>query len=122
MLMSMPIIFPRALVQTLLAGAQDAPDAQRLGLLCGADLTHARVHWATVGEPLDMLLTRHADALATLITHPDTPPVPTAADRAQPRPPSQLLIIASLQTRGVLEMRAFDNTATDDNGLPITLF
>lgn len=122
MLMSMPIIFPRALVQTLLAGAQDVPDRQRIGLLCGTDLTHARVHWATDNEPLNMLLTRHADALATLITHPDTPPIPTAADQAQPRPPSQLLIIASLQTRGVLEMRAFDHSVTDDNGLPITLF
>lgn len=117
----MNLVFPRALVQDILSGAQDKPNNSRHGLVCGSDFQHARVEWAdAVG--LQDALAAHPDALATLVTHPDTPPVPTADEASAPRPVSQLLLVASLQIKGVLEMRAFNAETEADNGLPITIF
>lgn len=117
----MNLVFPRALVQHILAGAQDQPSSPRHGLICGSDFDHARVEWAD-GDSLNDTLAAHSDALATLITHPDTPPIPTADEASAPRPSSQLLLVASLQIKGVLEMRAFDAQTPTGNGLPITIF
>ncbi len=117
----MSFVFSRFLVQHILAGAQEYPDRSRHGVICGADFQTGTVHWADATD-LQGLLQQFPDALATLITHPDTPPVPTAEEASAPRPPSQLLLVASLQTKGVLEMRAFDTHADDSNGVPITLF
>ncbi len=114
-------VFSRALVQDILAGAQAAPDAARTGLICGPDFQQGRVQWLPPEALADALQTR-TDALATLVTHPDSPPEPSAAESALPRPSSGLLLIASLQTRGVLEMRAFNRDAADAAGVPITLF
>lgn len=117
----MSFVFERALVQHILFGAQESPEQTRHGIICGESFSNGRVIWATEGD-LNTLLVAHPDALATLVTHPDTPPVPTAEEAAAPRPKSGLLLVASLQTKGVLEMRAFDAQADDANGLPITLF
>lgn len=117
----MSFVFDRFLVQHILFGAQEHPDQTRHGLICGNSFSDGRVVWATL-DGIDALLTEHPDALATLVTHPDTPPIPTAEEAAAPRPNSGLLLVASLQTKGVLEMRAFDGSTDNASGLPITLF
>nr|MBV6629859.1 hypothetical protein [Oceanococcus sp. HetDA_MAG_MS8] len=119
--MTSSFVFSRSLVQDILAGAQDCPNDTRCGLICGSNFEAARVLWVELSA-LDTTLAQHPDALATLVTHPDTPPEPSVAERELPRPQSQLLLIASLNTRGVLEMRAFDNHQADAQGIPITLF
>lgn len=121
----MNFVFSRFLVQHILAGAQEYPDRSRHGVICGPDFQTGTVHWANDSDgasDIAGLLRQYPDALATLVTHPDTPPVPTAQEMNAPRPASQLLLVASLQTKGVLEMRAFDDNAGDSNGVPITLF
>ncbi len=117
----MNFVFSRFLVQDILAGAQECPEQSRVGVICGPDFQTGSVHWADARDIAD-LLQAHPDAIATLITHPDTPPVPTASEAQAPRPASRLLLVASLQTKGVLEMRAFDDAAADSDGVPITLF
>ncbi len=117
----MNFVFSRFLVQDILAGAQEQPQQTRLGVICGPDFQTGSVHWAD-NTDLESLLRAHPDAIASLVTHPDTPPIPTASEAQAPRPESRLLLVASLQTRGVLEMRAFDDAAADSDGVPITLF
>jgi hypothetical protein len=119
--MTSPYVFSRSLVQHILAGAQARPDTTRRGLICGTDFQAARVLWCD-SHDVATALQQHPDALATLVTHPDTPPEPSTEERTLPRPANQLLLIASLNTRGVLEMRAFDNHQADAQGIPITLF
>lgn len=119
--MTSPYVFSRSLVQHILAGAQARPDVSRRGLICGTDFRCARVVWSDEHD-IDTALQEHADALATLVTHPDSPPEPSSLERALPRPATQLLLIASLNTRGVLEMRAFNDHQADAQGIPITLF
>lgn len=117
--MTMTPVFSRALVQDLLHGAQATPEQSRLGLIRGSDFQSARVEWLPAAPQSSAL---DASVLATLVTHPDSPPEPNAEDLQLPRPPSGWLIIASLNTKGVLEMRAFTPDSTDPSGLPIRLF
>jgi proteasome lid subunit RPN8/RPN11 len=53
------------------------------------------------------------DLFAIVHSHPESPPVPSAADMQEAGYPQAYYIIVSLNTRGVLEMRGFKKADGD---------
>ena len=54
-------------------------------------------------------------------SHPETPPQPSARDLREDYYPDTLKLIVSLNTRGVLEMRAFDTRQASVREIPLEL-
>jgi proteasome lid subunit RPN8/RPN11 len=122
-----PIQLPRKLLQQLLHQAQATPDLEICGLI-GLDETDQQLY----GYPIDnsdptpqsryqLDSQQHIAAMTTMRelgqrlfaiyhSHPSAPAEPSAADIAQASYPDALQLIISLNTRGVLALRAFSIT------------
>ncbi len=128
----------RTLATRLLKQAQTSPQQRVCGLLLGhngqpkdivglpnvaGEPAHAyAIDPADYAGALASARTRDLEPMALYYSHPDSPPVPDAADlQAQPATDCLLLVI-SLNTKGVLEMRAFaprDGRAAE---IPVQIF
>jgi len=117
------VALPRPLVNRLLSDAQAHPDEEVCGLI-GARDGHASSIYPVPnvsGDParlFDMEPKALIDAMRTLRergeslfaiyhSHPHAPAVPSAEDLRQAAYPDAVYLIISLDTQGVLEMRAW---------------
>lgn len=122
--MTLPAVsFPRPLVNQLLHYAQSSPEAEVCGLLGGRAghpgsfhpvrnaAPHPASRYALDPEDQAQALRRMREAgeelFAVFLSHPAAPPEPSAADLEVAAHPDALYLIASLDTKGVLEMRGF---------------
>ena len=92
------ICLPRKLTNQLLHLAQISPNAEVCGLV-GANADGLPTSCYPVNKP--RCLVRQP------LRFPDTPAMPSATDIAQASYPDAVHLIISLNTKGVLEMRAF---------------
>ncbi len=121
--MSETIILPRNLVQKLFAHAQTDPALEVCGLISsrnGEPLRHYPVA-NVAGEPdhlFDMdqagqvaamkaMRERGEELFAIYHSHPSAPAEPSAQDRELLAYPDAVYLIISLNTKGVLELRAW---------------
>lgn len=132
------ITLSRTLATQLLKYAQNSPQQRVCGLLLGRDSNAQRVvplpnrastpqtSHAIAAEDfaaaVSVALNDGLQPLAVYHSHPDSPPVPGEGDRAASPDPQLPLLVISLDTKGVLEMRAFVPTDDSLQETPVTIF
>jgi len=127
--MNSELVLPRTLVNQILTHAQQHEHTESCGLISAADGIPA--HYYAVKniapdpstrfemEPKQQIAAmKHMrehdeDLLAIVHSHPQSPPVPSTRDMQDAGYPDAYYIIVSLNTRGVLEMRAFKKADGD---------
>lgn len=116
-------LLPRLLVNQLLQHAQQQPEREVCGLIGSRNGDPTRFYPIANVAPTPTCLfamdpaqqiaaLRHMreggeDLFAIYHSHPQSPPVPSRIDIENANYPEALFIIASLQTKGVLELRAY---------------
>jgi proteasome lid subunit RPN8/RPN11 len=121
--MNPELVLPRKLVNQILTHAQQHEQTESCGLVSATAGSPA--HYYAVKniapdpssrfemEPKQQIaamkhMREHDEALLAIVhSHPQSPPVPSATDMQDYGYPDAFYIIVSLNTRGVLEMRAF---------------
>lgn len=132
------IRLPRKLTNQLLHLAQISPEAEVCGLV-GANADGIPVSCYPINnsaqtpktrfllEPSQQIAAMKAirdkneNLFAIYHSHPDTPAVPSATDIEQASYPEAVHLIISLNTKGVLEMRAFKIVEDSVRELPLRL-
>lgn len=128
-------LIPRPLATKLLFEAQKQPDREVCGLLGGVDQQPSRLYptpnvSATPERAFEMepqaqieamrsMRERGEQLLAVYHSHPATPPEPSARDLAELGYPETLVLIISLNIKGVLEMRAWQQTSGQPAEVPL---
>ena len=125
--MNSELVLPRKLVNQILTHAQQHEHTEACGLISASGGSPA--HYYAVRniasdpstrfemEPKQQIaamkhMREHGEELMAIVhSHPMSPPVPSASDIQQTGYPDAYYIIVSLNTRGVLEMRAYQITA-----------
>ncbi|GAW85064.1 conserved hypothetical protein [Bathymodiolus platifrons methanotrophic gill symbiont] len=131
------IAIPRKIVQSLLHHAQQTPEQEVCGLISSLNNTpyHCYPIENTATQPerffnLDpqqqiqaMASMREKDEqlFAIYHSHPSAPAVPSSTDIEQANYPDTLYIIISLNTKGVLELRAYQIADTQFLEVPLRL-
>ena len=133
--MNSELVLPRKLVNQILTHAQQHEHSESCGMISAASGTPA--HYYAVKniaedpathfemEPKQQIAAmkhmreHEEDLLAIVHSHPSSPPVPSATDVQETGYPDAYYIIVSLNTKGVLEMRAF--RFSDDAMQPVDL-
>ncbi|MGH8475584.1 MAG: M67 family metallopeptidase [Methylococcales bacterium] len=126
------VLFPRPLVNQLLHQAQISPQREICGLIGArheipvsiypvkniADLPALRFRMdpAEQIQAIRQIRENHEDLFAIYHSHPSAPAEPSLSDLEQVGYPDLLQIIISLNTKGVLEMRAFQYGARGVTG------
>ena len=87
------LTLPRKTVQTVMAFAQEKPQD---------------VQTCYITSDLNFAACRPSNSWAVVVTHPDQNTQPTESDLAQALD-SELLLVLSLNTKGVLEIQAWEN-------------
>lgn len=117
------LVIPRQLANQILAHAQHNPENEICGLI-GAQHHQARNYYPvpnvaadtatrfSMDEPAQIaamkaMREQGEELLAIVHSHPHSSPVPSALDQAQHQYPDAYYLIVSLNTVGVLELRAF---------------
>ncbi len=132
------LLISRQLATRLLGAAQAAPHCKVCGLIGGRDgqpLHHYPVANAAADPATEFRLDSaqrdqaeqdlHANGeelLGVYHSHPATPPLPSASDLQACGDSAGLLFVISLNTKGVLEMRAFEPTAGGAAEVPLQVF
>jgi proteasome lid subunit RPN8/RPN11 len=117
------VALPRALVNRLLAHAQQSPEAEVCGFIAAKDGVPVEVYPVAnaatdPGHLFAMDAAAQIDAMRTMRergetlfaiyhSHPHAPAAPSRRDLAEAAYPDALYLIISLDTRGVLDMRGF---------------
>lgn len=117
------VLLPRPLVNQMLHQAQTSPDTEVCGLIAAKDGRPTRFIPVTnvAGQPdrlFSMAPKQQIDALRRMReegeelfgifhSHPRSPAVPSDRDLQEAGYPNALYLIASLNTKGVLEMRGY---------------
>ena len=121
--MTNALILPRALVQDLFHHAQSAPDAEVCGLIAqtkSQQLRRLKIR-NVVSDPSRLFRMDEAEQVAAMQamrqaeetlfaiyhSHPSAPAVPSARDLEEIGYPDAWQLIISLNTKGVLELRAW---------------
>lgn len=129
------LVIPRPLATKLLFEAQKRPEVEVCGLVGAADGRPASLYpVANVAETpersflldpqqqievMRIMRERGEDLLAVYHSHPATPPEPSARDLDEIGYPDALLLIISLNIKGVLEMRAWQRGDTGVHEIPL---
>ena len=133
--MNAELVLPRKLVNQILTHAQQHANTEACGLLSARDGEPAG-YYAVKNiaddpsarfemEPKQQIaamkhMREHGEQLFGIVhSHPMSPPVPSASDLQAAGYPDACYIIVSLNTRGVLEMRAY--RIIDDAMQPVDL-
>jgi proteasome lid subunit RPN8/RPN11 len=127
--MNTELVLPRKLVNQILTHAQQHEHSESCGLISASGGSPAHyyavkniaadpsVHFEM--EPKQQIaamkhMREHGEDLFAIVhSHPESPPVPSAADMQEAGYPEAYYIIVSLNTRGVLEMRGFKKADGD---------
>lgn len=131
------LLLPRHLVQDLFHQAQLAPEREVCGLISQASDGSLRCYPVAnvAGDPthsFDMdaqgqinalreIRERSESLFAIYHSHPDAPPEPSERDRTEVSFPQAYYLIISLNTKGVLEMRAWQNRDDQFSELPLKI-
>jgi proteasome lid subunit RPN8/RPN11 len=131
------ILLPRNLVQQMFHQAQASPDSEVCGLISAANGEVRRCYPVAnvAGEPahlFDMdpqgqvralreIRERGETLFAIYHSHPHAPPEPSARDCEQISHPDAYYLIISLNTKGVLEMRAWKPVGRDMREVPLKI-
>jgi proteasome lid subunit RPN8/RPN11 len=131
------IILPRNLVQQMFHQAQAAPESEICGLISAINGEARRCYPVpnVSGDPahlFDMdpqgqirtlreIRERGETLFAIYHSHPHTPPEPSARDRELTSFPEAYHLIISLNTKGVLEMRAWKPADHDMREVPLKI-
>ena len=133
--MTSELVLPRKLVNQILTHAQQHEHTESCGLISKLDDTPA--HYYAVKniaadpathfemEPKQQIaamkhMREHGEELYAIVhSHPQSHPVPSASDMHDAGYPEAYYIIVSLNTKGVLEMRAY--RTADQNMEPVEL-
>ncbi|MEQ8800031.1 MAG: M67 family metallopeptidase [Phycisphaerales bacterium] len=129
------LLMPRPLATKLLFEAQKRPDAEVCGLVGGVEGSPANLYpVANVAddptrqflmdphEQVDAMraMRERGEALLAIYhSHPVTPPEPSARDLDELGYPDALLLIISLNIKGVLEMRGWRKTGSGVQEIPL---
>ncbi len=131
------VVLPRSIVNQVLAHAQRSPESEVCGLVGARGGEPQRVYPVgnVADEPSALFrmdpkgqvdaMRRMREAGETLFaiyhSHPRSPAEPSARDLAEAAYPEALYLIVSLDTEGVLQMRAFrlENGAISDVDLVV---
>lgn len=130
------LIIPRPLATKLLFEAQKQPDEEVCGLVGArngepvslypvANVAPDRAHRFDMDpagqlQAMKTLRERGETLWAVYHSHPDAPPEPSARDLAELGYPEAVYLIISLNTKGVLEMRAWQaNEASGMDEIPL---
>lgn len=132
------ITLSRELAMQLLKHAQTSPQARVCGLLLGdaegpREIMHLHNQAADAGQrhavdtqefdnAVSQAQARGLSPLALYHSHPHSPPTPDSADRAACPDPALMLVVISLNIKGVLEMRAFTPMQGDLHETPVQIF
>lgn len=132
------ITLSRELAMQLLKHAQTSPQQRVCGLLLGqsgepreilplrnTSDTPASTHRIDPQEYATALRDAQArglEPLAVYHSHPHSPPMPDATDRAASPDPALSLLVISLNIKGVLEMRAFSPVQRELHETPVQIF
>jgi proteasome lid subunit RPN8/RPN11 len=117
------VLLPRNLVQQMFHQAQASPESEVCGLISAMNGAVQRCYPVSnvSGDPahlfdmdakgqvqaLSEIRERGESLFAIYHSHPHAPPEPSARDREQITYPEAYYLIISLNTKGVLEMRAW---------------
>lgn len=117
------LVLPRRLAVQLLHAAQCSPDAEICGLVAASDgqpvrylavpnvadepAREFRMDDAALVAAMQAIRERQQTLLAVFHSHPSAPAVPSARDLAENGYPEAISLIASLNIKGVLELRAW---------------
>lgn len=131
------ILVPRNLVQQMFHQAQAMPEAEVCGLISAANGVVLRCYPVpnVSGDPahlFDMDLQGQVQAMreirergevlfAIYHSHPHAPPEPSARDRELTSYPEAYHLIISLNTKGVLEMRAWKPIVDGMTEVPVKI-
>jgi len=131
------ITLHRSLVNRLLHEAQTRPDHEVCGLIGGKDGHPCSLYPATniAGDPQRHFLLDPKDQIAAMKrmrergeslfaiyhSHPTAPAVPSREDIEQIGYDDALLVIISLETKGVLELRAFRLEPSQIQEIPLEM-
>ena len=133
--MNAELVLPRKLVNQILTHAQQHEHTEACGLISASAGKPA--HYYAVKniaadpsahfdmEPKQQIaamkyMREHGEELMAIVhSHPTSPPVPSASDMQQSGYPEAYYLIVSLNTKGVLEMRAY--RIADEEMQPVTL-
>jgi [CysO sulfur-carrier protein]-S-L-cysteine hydrolase len=131
------ILLPRNLVQQMFHQAQASPDSEICGLISAADGSVNRCYPVAnvAGDPahlFDMdaagqlralreIRERGETLFAIYHSHPHAPPEPSARDRELTAYPEAYHLIVSLNTKGVLELRAWKPVAGGMVEVPVKI-
>jgi proteasome lid subunit RPN8/RPN11 len=129
------LVFPRNLVNQVLAHAQQDEHIESCGLISasGGNPSHYYAVKNIAADPstrfemepaqqiaaMKHMREQGEDLFAIVHSHPEGPPLPSATDMQEVGYPDAYYIIVSLHTRGVLEMRGFK--ITDGEMQPVEL-
>ena len=128
---------PQTLVNNILAQAQQSPEAEVCGLIAGRNdqasnhypihnqATQPGIRYAMDPQQQISALRQIREANEELIaiyhSHPHTPAQPSATDIAEANYPDAAYLIISLNTKGVLELSAFNIKASTVSNLDLEL-
>ena len=131
------IAIPRKIVQNLLHHAQQTPEQEVCGLISSQNNIplHCYPIKNTADKPesfFNLDAQQQIQAMANMRdnneqlfaiyhSHPTAPAIPSNADIEQANYPDALYIIISLNTKGVLELRAYKITDTQFVEIPLCL-
>lgn len=135
--MTNAIVLPRPLVQKLFAHAQSEPGTEVCGLVSGKNGSPLR-HYPIAnvsGEPSHLFDMDRAQQLGALKSmrekgeelfaiyhsHPTAPAEPSARDVEQLAYPEAVYLIISLNTKGVLELRAWRARQQSMDEIPLKI-
>src|SRR3569623_1543280 len=106
---TMTALLPRPLVNQMLHHAQQQPEQEVCGLIGSrAGVPVQFYHVANVATAPQRRMRERGEGLYAIFhSHPHSPPSPSAIDLVQAAYPEAIYIIASLETKGVLEMRGY---------------
>lgn len=131
------IALPRKIVQELLHQAQQTPDQEICGLISSLNGQPYRCYPITnssnqpenlfnldAHQQIQAMVTmrnNHEHLFAIYHSHPNAPAIPSHTDIQQASYPEALYLIISLNTKGVLELRAYQIHNTQFTEVPLCL-
>ena len=135
--MSKELIIPRTLAQKLFTAAQDSPDTEICGFVASAHgqrqsvypirnvATNPKTEFEMCAEDQVSAMKKIRECGQSLFavyhSHPTAPPIPSVRDLEHMGYPEAWMMIISLNTKGVLELRAWSAKTGEMQETPVRI-